>query len=71
MPTRRPSIPRSVPLLLALPALIPLLWSWIQARSRGMVFTGFIQYDLAYYVANARQHFTHGFALTYSNPYAP
>jgi hypothetical protein len=35
-----------------------------------MIPTGFIQYDLAYYVANARQHFDEGFHLTYGNPYA-
>jgi hypothetical protein len=59
-----------VPVLLASPALIPLatslLWTWRQ----GLVATGFIQYDMASYVANAREHFDQGFHLLYGNPYA-
>src|SRR5690349_15652789 len=56
--------------LLALPALLPLLFSTLNAWSAGLVPTGFIQYDMPYYVANAREHFDHGFSLTYGNPYA-
>ena len=57
--------------LLALPALLPLLFSALQAWSQGLVPTGFIQYDMAYYTANAREHFDQGWSLTYGNPYAP
>ncbi|HEY6250559.1 MAG TPA: hypothetical protein VI685_11415, partial [Candidatus Angelobacter sp.] len=34
------------------------------------VATGFIFYDMAYYMANAREHFDQVFRLTYGNPYA-
>lgn len=57
--------------LLALPALLPLLHSFPAAWSQGLVPTGFIQYDMAYYLANAREHFDTGWSLTYGNPYAP
>jgi len=34
--------------------------------------TGFIQYDMIYYMANAREHFDSGtFKLTYGNPFSP
>jgi hypothetical protein len=56
---------------LALPALLPLVFSAVSAWSQGLVPTGFIQYDMAYYPANAREHFDHGWTLTYGNPYAP
>ena len=65
------SIPLRVPLLLGLPAFIPLVYAVCSAWAKGLVPTGFLQYDLAYYVANARQHFDEGFRLTYGNPYAP
>ena len=64
------SIPLRVPLLLSLPAFFPLVYAVCFAWAKGLVPTGFIQYDLAYYVANARQHFDEGFRLTYGNPYA-
>lgn len=67
----RSAVPRWVPLLLSLPAFFPLIYGAWSAWTRGLVPTGFIQYDLAYYVANARQHFDEGFRLTYGNPYAP
>ncbi len=51
--------------LLGVPAFIPLIVSLLRPGA-----TGFIQYDMAYYMANARQHFADGFHLTYSNPYA-
>ncbi len=66
----RPSIPLLLPLVLSLPAWIPLLAAVIQARKLGQVPTAFIAYDLPYYLANARQHFEQGFHLFYSNPYA-
>ena len=56
--------------LLALPALLPLLLSFPAAWSHGLIPTGFIQYDMAYYLANAREHFDSGWSLTYGNPYA-
>jgi hypothetical protein len=65
------SIPLRVPLLLSLPAFFPLVYAICSAWAKGLIPTGFIQYDLAYYVANARQHFDEGFRLTYGNPYAP
>lgn len=68
-PKRR--IPVYIPLLLALPALFPLVWDAIDAWRRGLAPTGFVQYDMAYYLANARQHFVQGFHALYSNPYAP
>lgn len=67
----RQSIPLWVPLALSLPAFIPLIWTAIRAWSHGLIPTAFVQYDLAAYVANARQHFAQGFHLAYSNPYAP
>jgi hypothetical protein len=59
-----------VPVLLALPAFIPLINSILVARARGVVATGFIQTDQPYYVANAREFFDQGFHLLYGNPYA-
>ncbi len=66
----RRSIPLILPLALSLPAWIPLIAALIQARRLGQVPTAFIDYDLPYYLANARQHFEQGFHLFYSNPYA-
>lgn len=56
--------------LLALPALLPLANACVAPLLNGRVPTGFIQYDMPYYMANARQHFDQGFHLTYGNPYA-
>jgi hypothetical protein len=64
-------VPRYLPLLLGLPALLPLVFACCGAWSHGLLPTGFIQYDMPYYMANARQHFVNGFHLTYGNPYAP
>jgi hypothetical protein len=49
-----------IPLVLAMPALIPLAHAYIAACLKGMVFTGFIQYDMPYYMANARECFDGG-----------
>ena len=57
-------------LLLPLPALIPLARDCIEAALQGKVATGFVISDMAYYMANAREHFDQGFRLTYGNPYA-
>ena len=40
-------------------------------RGDGRCFTGFIQYDQASYMANARAYFDGGFHLFYGNPYSP
>lgn len=63
-------VPLVVALLASLPAFIPLAWTALRAWRSGLVPTAFIQYDLPYYVANARQHFVQGLHLTYGNPYA-
>jgi hypothetical protein len=56
--------------LLSLPALIPLAGALIVPLMKNRVPTGFIEYDMPYYLANGRSYFYHGFHLTYSNPYA-
>src|SRR5208283_2492725 len=61
---------RWTPLLLSLPALIPLGGHLIVSYLHNMVPTGFIETDLPYYLANGRDHFNQGFHLLYSNPYA-
>ena len=66
----RPSPSWWVPVLLALPALIPLVNSIVIARSTGQLATGFIQIDQPYYFASAREYFDQGFHLLYGNPYA-
>lgn len=70
MPAAPPQPSWWVPLLLAIPALIPLFASIVIARANGEVPTGFIEYDLPVYMANAREHFDQGFQLFYGNPYA-
>lgn len=59
-----------LPILLAIPAIIPLANSLYTARLKGLVATGFIQVDQASYLAEARQYFDEGFHFLYSNPYA-
>jgi hypothetical protein len=68
--TRTAVMPSWVPLLLSLPAWIPLIWTASRAWLNGKVPTAFVQYDLAGYLADARQHFSQGFHLAYGNPYA-
>jgi hypothetical protein len=63
------AMPAWVPLLLSVPAWIPLAVTATRAGLQGKVPTAFVQYDLAAYLANARQHFTQGFHLAYANPY--
>ena len=65
-----PGLPLWVLPVLALPALIPLARAYITAYLKGRVPTGFVQYDMACYMANAREHFDNGFQLLYGNPYA-
>lgn len=62
-------LPRWVAPVLALPALIPVARAYL-ACFHGKIATGFISYDMPYYMANAREHFDQGFQLTYGNPYA-
>jgi hypothetical protein len=64
------AVPPRWALLLALPALIPLANACLVPWLKGTVPTGFIQYDMPYYMASAREHFDQGFQLTYGNPYA-
>ena len=56
--------------VLALPALIPLANACLVPLLKGTVPTGFILYDMPYYMANAREHFDQGFQFAYGNPYA-
>lgn len=56
--------------MLAVPALVPMAHAYIAPLAKGMVPTGFIQYDMPYYMANARECFDRGFHLLYGNPYA-
>jgi len=65
-----PEIPLAVPLLLALPAFLPLLWTALRSWRAGLIPTAFVQYDLPYYLADGRQSFVGGVHLNYSNPYA-
>jgi hypothetical protein len=58
-------------LALFAPALIPYA-SHYALQPPGRLPTGFIQYDLPYYLANAREYFDAGrFRLFYTNPYDP
>ena len=57
-------------LLLPLPALIPLGGALITPYLENKVPTGFIEYDMAYYLAEGRAYFNQGFHFTYGNPWA-
>jgi hypothetical protein len=60
-----------VSLALAAPALLPYI-SHFAACPSGRLPTGFIQLDMPYYLANAREHFDNGrFQFFYSNPFDP
>jgi len=56
--------------LLPLPALIPLGGALIVPYLNNRVPTGFVEYDMPSYMAEARAFFDQGFHLTYGNPYA-
>jgi hypothetical protein len=58
-----------VSLALFLPVIVLYLCEYL--RWDGRSFTGFIQYDQASYMANARAYFHGGFHLFYGNPYSP
>jgi len=71
--TSPPSAPtwiRLAPMLLSLPALLPLAGALLVPWLQGKVPTGFIEYDLPSYLAEGRAYFVRGFHLTYSNPYS-
>lgn len=56
--------------VLTLPAFVPVVIHFYYSQSvLGHHGTGFIQYDQAYYMANARQCFDDGVCLTYKNPF--
>ena len=60
-----------VSLILFAPALLPYA-SHFTFQLPGRLPTGFVDYDLPYYMANAREHFDSGrFHFFYSNPYDP
>lgn len=57
--------------VLALPFLIPLLAHYVWYWRAGLTPTGFVIYDSASYLANAKEHFDNGgFTPTYGNPYS-
>lgn len=58
-----------VSLALLLPVLV--LYASEYLRGDGRAFTGFIQYDQPYYMANARKFFDGGFHFLYGNPFSP
>ena len=58
-------------LVLFTPAWIPYA-SHFAFQKPGRLPTGFVDYDMPYYMANAREHFDAGqFRFFYSNPYDP
>jgi hypothetical protein len=61
--------------LLVLPAFIPVVAHWTWLRHLGLTPTGFIQYDMPYYMANAREAFdpargAGGFTPWYESPFS-
>ena len=57
--------------VLVLPATIPYFAHYL-VGARGLVPTGFIQYDMPYYTALAHGYFNDGhFHFTYGNPFSP
>lgn len=65
------------PWLLSLLLLVPVISLYTFHYVNGILIenkipTGFIHYDLPYYMANAREHFDSGkFSLMYGNPFSP
>ena len=59
-----------IALALALPAFTPLVGHYVGFLRAGLRPTGFLVYDMPYYMANAREHFdAGGFSLLYGNPF--
>ncbi|HEV3272360.1 MAG TPA: hypothetical protein VGZ93_09290 [Candidatus Methylacidiphilales bacterium] len=58
---------------MSLALLLPVigLYACEYLRGDGRAFTGFIQYDQPYYMADAREFFDGGFHLLYGNPFSP
>ena len=59
---------------LAFLAILPICWltaCYFLGAPQNTHPTGFIQYDQAYYMAEARQHFADGFHLSYGLPASP
>ncbi len=57
---------------LALPAALPYLAHLARAATQGLLPTGFLVYDMAFYMATAREHFDDGgFRLLYGLPFSP
>ncbi|HEY5414409.1 MAG TPA: hypothetical protein VIK41_06275 [Gemmatimonadaceae bacterium] len=55
---------------LALPAFAPLVGHYVGFIRAGLHPTGFLAYDMPYYMANAREHFdAGGFSLLYGSPF--
>jgi hypothetical protein len=72
-PISAPAI-ASHPWLLAVLAALPIGWlvaCYFIGAPQGTRATGFIQYDQAYYMAEARQHWDGGFHLLYGLPASP
>src|ERR1044072_7536155 len=69
-PSSSQPIPWWLIVILPVPALIPMANAYLVPLVKGQIPTGFIQYDMPAYIANARAFFTDGFHLTYGNPYA-
>jgi hypothetical protein len=65
----RPALRWWVSLALLLPVIA--LYACDYLDGKGSTFTGFIQYDQAYYMANARKFFDGGFHFLYGNPFSP
>lgn len=61
-----------VALALALPAALPYVAHVLRAAQGALLPTGFLVYDMAFYMANAREHFDGGgFRLLYGLPFSP
>jgi len=70
-PPERRSTPWLLALAVAAPSFAPLIGHYIGFWHMGLQPTGFIIYDSAYYLANAREHFDSGtFTALYSNAYS-
>jgi hypothetical protein len=70
LPERRWT-PWLLALALAAPSFAPLIGHYVGFWRMGLQPTGFIIYDSAYYLANAREHFDSGtFTALYSNAYS-
>ena len=70
-PFERRSTPWLLALAVAAPSFVPLIGHYIGFWHMGLQPTGFIIYDSAYYLANAREHFDGGtFTALYSNAYS-